>query len=513
MRYVGEQRSERHDELHAEVAREPDDELGERPPAVVRLDPEQDHGVALGAGDAGVEERVLGPLDVACQPFVERHRRTHGLEVHERLGVDVREPLRTPLTREVRGGDRRRLPAVVPATERRDEHGLAKRRALGDPEILWGHGNSVTAVSPSAPAGGSGRQPRPRARRASTAAARACARPRRSAPRSPLPSVTCTSTSPQGSAFRYWTSPTSICARRTREQHAGEPHDSRRLAPGAKQLPADEQEADPEHRGRAHVDVHGVADLQPEPVDRIVRAGMGPRRGRDRARDDHHGARRDADDRHQPQPTRSDRMTRGRPRGSTPRSRRRPRARRRRARAGSATSRRAGGGRGSPSGRRAGSARWCRGTRRAPRRRPSAAGRRPATRRARSPVSRRSRRARSRGSRTRPSHGSPARETACRRNAASCRSRAPTRSGGRTPPKRRRDRARRRSRRQAEGSAGPRPAPPRRARQRHASETPLPDSTRPTAWSSSPAPAKVASRTARFSAGSVTSSPPAVCGS
>ena len=47
----------------------------------------------------------------------------------------------------------------------------------------------------------------------------------------------------------------------------------------------------------------------------------------------------------------------------------------------------------------------------------------------------------------------------------------------------------------------------------HARETPVPALTRPIAWSGRPAAAKVASTTARFSAGSVMRSPPAVCGS
>ena len=49
MRHVGEEGSECDDELDAEVAREADDEVAERAPAVVRLDAEQDHGIAVGA--------------------------------------------------------------------------------------------------------------------------------------------------------------------------------------------------------------------------------------------------------------------------------------------------------------------------------------------------------------------------------------------------------------------------------------------------------------------------------
>ena len=80
-------------------------------------------------------EGVLGPLDPARQPLVERHGRADGLEVDERLGVDVGEARRVPVLDEVAGGERRRLAAVVPAAERRDQHGAAQRRALGDAQV------------------------------------------------------------------------------------------------------------------------------------------------------------------------------------------------------------------------------------------------------------------------------------------------------------------------------------------------------------------------------------------
>ena len=127
VRHVGEERTEGHDELDPEIAREPDHELGERPPAVVRLDPQQDHSVAVGSGNRRVEERVLRPLDPAGQPLVERHRGPHGLEVDEPLRVDVREALPVPLLHQVAGRDGSRLAPVVPSPEGRHHHGLPQR--------------------------------------------------------------------------------------------------------------------------------------------------------------------------------------------------------------------------------------------------------------------------------------------------------------------------------------------------------------------------------------------------
>ena len=64
MRHVREQRAERDHQLDAEVAREVDDHAGERPPAQVGLDPEQQDRVAFQTRDRGMVEGVLGPVDV-----------------------------------------------------------------------------------------------------------------------------------------------------------------------------------------------------------------------------------------------------------------------------------------------------------------------------------------------------------------------------------------------------------------------------------------------------------------
>ncbi len=133
VRDVREERPERDDELDVELPRESGDELGERPPAVARLDPcEQDH-VTIGPRDRGVLESVLGPLDVAGEPFVEDDGRAGRLEVHEAFGIDLREGRRLPDLLEVLDRHRRALAAVVPAGERTDEHRPAQRRQLGDP--------------------------------------------------------------------------------------------------------------------------------------------------------------------------------------------------------------------------------------------------------------------------------------------------------------------------------------------------------------------------------------------
>ena len=179
VRHVGEQGAERHDEVDADVPGETDHEVGERAPAVVGLDADEDHRVAVGSGDRRVVEGVLGPLDPARQPLVERHRRADRLEVHERLRVDVGEAHRVPLLDEVAGGHGCGLSAVVPAAKRRDHHGASQRRALGKAQIRSGHCRSVTTVSASAAARRAARRaPRPE-RPAREAVARACRRRRR----------------------------------------------------------------------------------------------------------------------------------------------------------------------------------------------------------------------------------------------------------------------------------------------------------------------------------------------
>ena len=136
MRDIRDERAERHRELDAEVTCEVGDDLAERPPAVVRLDADEQDRIAIGAGDARAVERVLRPLDLPCPTLLERDHRTRRLEVDEELRVDVRELLRPPEPREIAGRERGSLPAVVPSAKCADEDGpLERRRSLVDPEL------------------------------------------------------------------------------------------------------------------------------------------------------------------------------------------------------------------------------------------------------------------------------------------------------------------------------------------------------------------------------------------
>lgn len=135
MRHVGKERTEGDDELDTELGRQRDDLAAERAPARVRLDPEQKYGVALDAGDPGVVEDVLGPVDLAREALLEADLRTDRLEVVELLGIDVSEPGRLPALGQEAGRERCSLGAVVPTPERCDEDWLAQRRTELDAEV------------------------------------------------------------------------------------------------------------------------------------------------------------------------------------------------------------------------------------------------------------------------------------------------------------------------------------------------------------------------------------------
>jgi hypothetical protein len=81
VRDVGEQRTERDEQLDLEVPREVDDELAERQPAQARLDAQQQDHIPVRFGDASVVEGILRPLDPPGQPLVERDVRAVRLEV------------------------------------------------------------------------------------------------------------------------------------------------------------------------------------------------------------------------------------------------------------------------------------------------------------------------------------------------------------------------------------------------------------------------------------------------
>ena len=201
VRDVGEERSERDDELDAELAGEADDELVERAPPVVRLDAEQDHRIAVGARDRGGVEHGLGPLDLPRQSFVERDGRSRGLEVDEPLRVDLGEPPRIPGAHERAAGERRSLAAVVPAAEGGDQNGAPRASAARRSGARSPSDGSLAACRP---------------RRGARAAGAAPTRCRRSATQIVAASETWIATSHHGSAFRYWISPTAICTSRRR---------------------------------------------------------------------------------------------------------------------------------------------------------------------------------------------------------------------------------------------------------------------------------------------------------
>src|SRR5205814_9923179 len=91
MRDVGEERAQRDHELDAELLGVADDELRERAPADVRLDPEQEYDVAVKAPRPGVVEGCFRPVDPAGDAVDERDMRSGRLEVEEALWIDVRD--------------------------------------------------------------------------------------------------------------------------------------------------------------------------------------------------------------------------------------------------------------------------------------------------------------------------------------------------------------------------------------------------------------------------------------
>src|SRR5207249_3567523 len=121
-------------------------------------DAEKDSGVLVEARDRRMEERVLRPLELPCQPFLEGDLRAYGLEVVKVLRVDLRERLRAPLPREVAAAERRPLTAVVPAAEGGDENGAAELGPRGDdqlrhsPSLVRADGTPETRGEPDRPA-------------------------------------------------------------------------------------------------------------------------------------------------------------------------------------------------------------------------------------------------------------------------------------------------------------------------------------------------------------------------
>jgi len=126
VRDVGEQRTERHNQLHAERLGEVDDQLREAAPAHRRLRAAEQHEVARRAWHPGGEDLDRRPDDLALAILVMRHVRTRRLKIVEVLRIDAREarrPERAAEEGQRRGGG---VAGVVPAGEGADQCRRAK---------------------------------------------------------------------------------------------------------------------------------------------------------------------------------------------------------------------------------------------------------------------------------------------------------------------------------------------------------------------------------------------------
>src|SRR5262249_5201956 len=156
---------------------------GERPPAQVRLDAEQEHCVLAHPRRPRMEEDRLRPVDPPRVPVLEPDLGSRRLEVEEALRVDLREPLRVPGLREIARRERRPLAAVVPPADGGIKDGAVEGGPPGDVHLR--HYVSLRT----------GRQSR---------ATRPTVQPKRAAP-----SATCRTTTHHGTVpyVRYWYSP------------------------------------------------------------------------------------------------------------------------------------------------------------------------------------------------------------------------------------------------------------------------------------------------------------------
>ena len=118
MRDVGEERTEREEELDPELLADVDDLGAERAPLQARLDTEEHDHVALAARDRRRVQLVGGPDDLARQAVGEAHLRTRGREVVELLGVDLGELAGRPVVAQKARRRGRGVGGVVPTLER-----------------------------------------------------------------------------------------------------------------------------------------------------------------------------------------------------------------------------------------------------------------------------------------------------------------------------------------------------------------------------------------------------------
>jgi hypothetical protein len=144
--HVGEEGAERDDHLDLELFGDADDLGTERAPLQLRLDAEEHHGVALGAGQGRRHHLVGRPGDLAGDAVHQAHLRAGRREVVEVLGVERGERAPAPALGEVAGGGRGCVGGVVPALERGHEHGPAQRGVVLPEHVVHG-----TTVPPSGP--------------------------------------------------------------------------------------------------------------------------------------------------------------------------------------------------------------------------------------------------------------------------------------------------------------------------------------------------------------------------
>src|SRR6266851_2070176 len=136
MRDVREQGSERDHHLDTELAGKVDDHVGEGLPAEVRLDPEEQYGVAIEIWDRRVVESIFRPVDVPRLAVDEGDVRAGRLEVEEVLRLDVGEAVRIPDLGEVAARERGALAAVVPTAKSSDQNRCAQGGPVENAEFV-----------------------------------------------------------------------------------------------------------------------------------------------------------------------------------------------------------------------------------------------------------------------------------------------------------------------------------------------------------------------------------------
>jgi hypothetical protein len=121
--HVSQQRTEAHDHLHTQLAREAGDVLAEAAPVELGLHAVQEDDVVAAPGQRGGGQLVGGPLDGAGDAVDEPHLRPGAGEVVELLRIEAGERAGGPGVGQVPRRRRSGVTRVVPALEGGDEHG------------------------------------------------------------------------------------------------------------------------------------------------------------------------------------------------------------------------------------------------------------------------------------------------------------------------------------------------------------------------------------------------------